>query len=159
MFICLPLTLSFSHNCVWTKGSFSIGLAATGGQRKRDRESKQWGGLADAPCYFSSISHWLCQQWLSLSRASKLRAWQHAPCSYQRELITGTLIVDRSKRRWGSFHHCIATFSPLNVSFFSWLRSKCACFFPFPPPFILFTGVDYRPNPLESNPRSLLGSN
>lgn len=92
VFICLPLTLSFSHNCVWTKGSFSIGLAATGGQRKGDRESKQWGGLADAPCYFSSDSHWLCQQWLALSRASKLRgAWQHALCNYQRELITGTL--------------------------------------------------------------------
>lgn len=70
--LCLSVS-HFSHNCVWTRGSFSIGLAATGGQRRRDRESKQWGGLADAPCYFSSASHWLCQQWLSLSRASELR--------------------------------------------------------------------------------------
>lgn len=92
VFICLPVALSVSYNCVWTKGSFSTGLAATGGQRRRDRETKQWGGLADAPCYFSSTSHWLCQQWVSLRRACRLRgAWQHALLVCQGELITGML--------------------------------------------------------------------
>lgn len=49
---------------VWTRGSFSTGLASTRGRSKRVRESLLWGGLADAPCYFSSASHWLCQHFV-----------------------------------------------------------------------------------------------
>ncbi len=128
VFIRLPLALSFSHNCVWTRGSFSTGLAATGGQRKRDRESEQWGGLADAPCYFSSASHWLCQQWLSLSRASELRgAWQHALFSYQWELITGMRRRQKQEQVRG-FHHCTTTFSPFYSPPSSWLCSSHASF-------------------------------
>lgn len=57
-----------------------------------EKETQHWGRLADTPCYFPSTSHWLCQQGLSLNRASELRgAWQHAPFSYHRKLITGTL--------------------------------------------------------------------
>lgn len=63
----LYLSLSTSHLLfhsvitVWMRGSFSTRLAAARGRGKRDRESELWGGLADAPCYFSSASHCLCQ--------------------------------------------------------------------------------------------------
>lgn len=153
VFICLPLALSFSHNCVWTRGSFSTGLAATGGQRKRDREGEQWGGLADAPCYFSSASHWLCQQWLSLSRASELRvAWQHALFSYQWELITGTLSRQKQEQGGGGAFIIALPLSPLfTVPFLlDFVPVVPASFYPFL--------LEYTTNPLESKPDSLLGS-
>lgn len=85
VFILPPLALLFSSNGVWTRGILSTVLAAAVGQWKRDRESKQWGDLADAPCYFSSTSHWLRRQWPGPSTASELRgARQHALFSSHR---------------------------------------------------------------------------
>lgn len=84
---------------VWTRGSISTGLAATGGAEK---ETQHWGGLADAPCYFPSTSHWLCQQGLSLSRASELRTCplQLSQRTYHRHAL--------GREAGGSgFHHCL----------------------------------------------------
>lgn len=64
---------------VWTKGSFSTGLAATVGRRKTDRESER-GGLADTACYFSSTSHWLSALGSPLEKPRKCRmAWKRHP--------------------------------------------------------------------------------
>lgn len=155
VFIHLPLALSFSHNRVWTRGSFSTGLAAAGGQRKRGRESKRRGGLADAPCYFSSASHWLCQQWLSLSRASELRgAWQHALFSDERELIADTLRGQNQEEV--AFIIALPLFPCKTFSFLlDFVLVVPASFCPFHNFFLLVQAT----NPLEWNPNSLLGSN
>lgn len=137
MFICLPLAFSFSHNCVWTRGSFSTGLAATRGTREREREmgrassGEAWQTLLVIfpPLPIDSVSGGsVFTGPMSLEGADK-----HALFSYQGQLITGTLRKLKQEE--------VAGFSHQPLLFDSWLCSSFPNFFP-----------SQAPNPVRVNP-------
>lgn len=120
--LCLSVFHLRFHSLITVSGP--KGVFPLGWQQKGDRESRrtgeQWGGLADAVCYFSSVSHWLCQQWLLLSRV--LRAQKGLD-----NMPSAAIGRELGRREQGGSRGCssaICCFLPSHIPFSSLIPSS-----------------------------------